>query len=149
MKKFLPRNIKAIVQIEDEWSGGGGGDSAPRSSGGGGAGATGEGALIIPQVDPPKVDPPKIDNDLRRDALLYQAILSIVALIGGFVVLAAGAVLAIEGLSGNMTLGIKIPGVSANISNAGPGMILAVIGLAIVVGSLASFKVTIKSKANV
>lgn len=139
-ENFLPRNIRHIVNIDDEYGGG----STPRSTAGGGGGATSDGAVVIPHTDPPK-----IDNDLRRDALLYQAILSIVALIGGFVVLAVGAVLAIEGFSGNMTFGIKISGVSANLSNAGPGMVLAVIGLAIVIGSLASFRVTIKSKVNV
>ena len=140
MKHFLPHNIRHIVNIDDEYGGG----STPLSTAGGGGGATSDGAVVIPHVDPPK-----IDNDLRRDVLLYQAILSIVALIGGFVVLAVGAVLAIEGLSGNMTFGINISGVSANLSNAGPGMVLAVIGLGIVIGSLASFRVTIKSKVNV
>ncbi len=82
------------------------------------------------------------DPKLPRDALLFQFVLCAIGLIGGLVFLGVGVFLTVKGLTGNMTFGFTLPGISAQLSNAGPGLVVAVIGLMIALASLYFYNVT-------
>jgi hypothetical protein len=82
------------------------------------------------------------DPKLPRDALLFQFILCAIGLIGGFVFLGVGVFLTVKGLTGSITFGFKLPGISADLSNAGPGLVVSVLGLMIAIASLYFYKVS-------
>ncbi|MBV8343839.1 MAG: hypothetical protein JO190_02470 [Candidatus Eremiobacteraeota bacterium] len=82
------------------------------------------------------------DPKLPREALLFQFILCAIGLVGGLIFLGLGVFLTVKGLTGSMTFGFKLPGISAQLSNAGPGLVVAVIGLMIVLASLYFYNVT-------
>jgi hypothetical protein len=73
-----------------------------------------------------------------RNEILYQLIYSIVALVFGFLSIAAGVLLAIYGISGTSDWTFKVPGLGSTLSHATPGVMLTVAGVLII--SLTRFK---------
>lgn len=82
------------------------------------------------------------DPQLPRNALLFQFILCIIGLIGGLAFIGVGVYLLIKGLTGAIHFAFKLPGVSAELSNAGPGLVVALFGVMVAVASLYFYKVT-------
>ena len=88
------------------------------------------------------VDLPGGDPKLPRNALLFQFALWVIGLIGGLVFLGVGVYLVVKGLTGSISFNSKLRGVSAELSNAGPGLLVGLFGLFIAITSLYFYKVT-------
>ncbi len=77
-------------------------------------------------------------------SILYEAIYSVGGLILGLLCIVGGIILSILGVTGSIDWSAEILGAESTISNAAPGAVLFIVGVAIVF--LTRYKVNLKAK---